>query len=56
MNKFFLDSNIIVENKKSEKARKERLRNLLLNGPIVNKKDMEEIENIKKWYKEWKVQ
>ena len=45
-----------VENMRNEIERKERLRNLLLNGPTLNKEDMKEIEYIKQWYKEWKIQ
>lgn len=45
-----------VENKKSEIERKKRLRNLLLKGPVINENTVKEIEELKTWYKEWKIQ
>jgi len=45
-----------VENRRNEIERKKRLRNLLLSGPTLNNEDMKEIEDLKTWYKEWKIQ
>jgi hypothetical protein len=45
-----------VENRRNEIERKKRLRNLLLSGPTLNNEDMKEIEDLKAWYKEWKIQ
>ena len=46
---------ILAIDAEKKEEQKESLSEFLLKGPSLNKEELEDIENIREWYKEWEI-
>lgn len=46
---------VLPLNMQAKKPDKQKLLELLLNGPTLSEEEIAEIENVRKWLNEWKI-